>query len=404
MKNLEVEIEKLDHFGRGISKELGKPIFIENALPKELVKIEIIKENKNLMEGKVLEYIRKSDDRVEPICPYYNECGGCNIMHLSYKEQLKYKESKVKEIMKKFTDFDNVNSIIGSSQLHYRNKATFQVSGDLGYYKKKSNDIVKIDECFIVDNRINSIISKLNKLNLSDINQVVIKASTEEIMLVFYSDKEVNINIHDFDVTDIISIVKNKRNILKGKGYIINEINGLKFVISPTSFFQVNNEGMINLYNKVLEYGSFNKEDEVLDLYCGTGTIGIYVSKYCRKVFGVEINEEAIKDAFINKKINSIDNIDFQAGDVGKILKQSKFKPDTIIVDPPRAGLDKLTINKLKELKPKKIIYVSCDPVTLARDLNILKSDFDIVEITPVDMFANTYHVENVCLLTKKVG
>lgn len=402
MKNLEVKIEKLDHFGRGISKEFDRPIFVSNALPNEVVEIKIVKEKKNLIEGEVINYLEESSDRVKPLCPYYNECGGCDIMHLNYQNQLKYKENKVKEILKKFADFDNVNNIVGSTQYNYRNKITLQVNKKLGYYKKKSNDIIKINECLLASNKINEIIHSLNKIDLDNINQIVIRTTDNESMIVFYTNKDINIDINSLDVTDIVLINNKKRKILKGKGYIVDNINGIKFVISPTSFFQVNNVGMINLYNKVLEYGNFNENDNVLDLYCGTGTIGIYVAKSCGKVIGVEINDEAVKDAFVNKEINNIDNIDFKVGDVGKILKENNFKPTAIIVDPPRAGLDKLTIDKIIELKPNKLIYVSCDPVTLARDLNILKSVYDIIEITPVDMFANTYHVENVCLLKLK--
>ena len=208
-------------------------------------------------------------------------------------------------------------------------------------------------------------------------------------MVVFYGN--INSNI-DLDVDTIIINGK----VIKGNGYIREEINDFKFIISPTSFFQVNNVGMINIYNKVLEYVDGGN---VLDLYCGTGTIGIYVSKKANKVLGIELNKEAIKDALINKKLNSINNIDFISGDVGTVLSQNKFKSDIVIVDPPRAGLDSKSIDNIIKIKPKKIIYVSCDPVTLARDLNILKEKYDVIEITPFDMFGNTYHVECVSLL-----
>ena len=156
---------------------------------------------------------------------------------------------------------------------------------------------------------------------------------------------------------------------------------------------------MINIYNKILEYIDGGN---VLDLYCGTGTIGIYISKKADKVLGIELNKEAIKDALINKNLNNIDNIDFISGDVGTILSQKNFRADTVIVDPPRAGLDNKSIDNIIKINSKRIIYVSCDPVTLARDLNILKEKYDVIEITPFDMFGNTYHVENVCLLTIK--
>lgn len=392
MKKIVVKIEKLDHFGRGIAKVNNMPIFVENSLINEEVEILITKEKKNYMEGVVIDYIKKSPLRVESNCPYYAKCGGCDLLHLSYDEQLKYKENKVKEIIKKFSGLECVNNIVSSKQFNYRNKITLQVKNSIGYFQKKSNDIINIDNCLLVDNKINEIINKLKKIDVSDVKKIVIRVTNLESMVVFYG--KINLKV-DLNVDTII--INDK--VVKGNGCIKEEIDGFKFIISPTSFFQVNNIGMINIYNKVLEYVDGGN---VLDLYCGTGTIGIYVSKKANKVLGIELNKEAIKDALINKKLNSIDNIDFISGDVGTILSQNKFKADIVIVDPPRAGLDNKSIDNIIKIRPRKIIYVSCDPVTLARDLNILKEKYDIIEITPFDMFGNTYHVECVCLLTIK--
>ena len=389
MKKIIVKIEKLDHFGRGIAKVNNMPIFVENSLVDEEIEVLITKEKKNYMEGVVIDYIKKSPLRVKSNCPYYDKCGGCDLLHLSYIEQLKYKENKVKEIIKKFSGLECVNNIVGSKQFNYRNKITLQVKNGIGYFQKKSNDIINIDYCLLVDDKINLIINGLKKIDVSDVKKIVIRVTNLESMVVFYGN--INSNI-DLDVDTIIINGK----VIKGNGYIREEINDFKFIISPTSFFQVNNVGMINIYNKVLEYVDGGN---VLDLYCGTGTIGIYVSKKANKVLGIELNNEAIKDALINKKINNIGNIDFISGDVGTILSQNKFKADIVIVDPPRAGLDNKSIDNIIKIKPKKIIYVSCDPVTLARDLNILKEKYDVIEITPFDMFGNTYHVECVCLL-----
>ena len=392
MKKIVVKIEKLDHFGRGIAKVNNMPIFVENSLINEEVEILITKEKKNYMEGVVIDYIKKSPLRVESNCPYYAKCGGCDLLHLSYDEQLKYKENKVKEIIKKFSGLECVNNIVSSKQFNYRNKITLQVKNSIGYFQKKSNDIINIDNCLLVDNKINEIINKLKKIDVSDVKKIVVRVTNLESMVVFYG--KINLKI-DLDVDTII--INDK--VFKGNGYIREEINDFKFIISPTSFFQVNNIGMINIYNKVLEYVDGGN---VLDLYCGTGTIGIYVSKKANKVLGIELNKEAIKDALINKKLNNINNIDFISGDVGTILSENNFKADIVIVDPPRAGLDNKSIDNIIKIKPKKIVYVSCDPVTLARDLDILKEKYDVIEITPFDMFGNTYHVECVCLLTIK--
>lgn len=389
MKNLIVKIEKLDHFGRGIAKVNNVPIFVENALIDEEVETLITKEKKNYMEGIVSKYLKKSPLRMESKCPYYDKCGGCDLLHLSYDEQLKFKENKVKEIIKKFSGLECVKDIVASKQFNYRNKITLQVNKYVGYFQKKSNIIIPIEKCLLVDERINRIIDELKDIDVSGINQIVIRVSKNESMLVFYGNISSNINLN----VDTI-IVNNK--VVKGNGYIKEYINDLCFVISPTSFFQVNNIGMTNIYNKVLEYVDGGN---VLDLYCGTGTIGIYVSKKANKVLGIELNNEAIKDALLNKKLNNINNIDFISGDVGKVLSKNDFKADIVIVDPPRAGLDNNSINNIIKIKPREIIYVSCDPVTLARDLNILKEYYDVLEITPFDMFGNTYHVECVCLL-----
>lgn len=401
MKKIELNIEKLDHYGRGIARIDGKTAFIENALPTETVIASIIKEKKNFMEGETIDFITKSNDRIEPICPYYNECGGCNIMHIDYNNQLQFKENKVKEVLNKFCNYDNVKSIIGTNQYNYRNKITLQVKEKIGYYKKKSYELVVIDKCYIADEKINSIINELKNIDLSNVNQIVIRTTNKESMLVFYSKKVIKSDVNKLNVDTIICI-NDKQTILKGKGYIEEEIKGIRYVISPTSFFQVNTNGMINLYDKVLEYCGLNGNENLLDLYCGTGTIGIYLSKYCNKVFGIELNKEAIKDALVNKEINNLNNIDFKSGDVKEVLKTNNFIPDIIVVDPPRAGLDSKVVEQIISLKPKKLVYVSCDVITLARDLNLLKEYFNIKEVTPVDMFPNTYHVECVSVLYLK--
>ena len=403
MEKLVVKIEKLDHQGRGIARINGIPVFIENALINEVVEIEITNKKKNYMEGKVVDYLETSSNRIKPKCPYFKECGGCDIMNLSYEDQLKYKEEKTKEILSKFANINNINKIISSCQFYYRNKLTLQVKKSIGLYKRKSYDLIPIEKCYITDDKINKIISLLKKINLDNIKQIVIRVSKKDSMIVFYIKDDIKINLDSFeDISTIITIKNKNQKILKGQGYIIEELLGLKFIISPTSFFQVNNLGMTNLYNQILKYLNLKGNEQVLDLYCGTGSIGLYLAKYCKNVLGIEINSEAIKDANKNKKINQIFNINFQIGDVSQILQKNNFNPDVIIVDPPRAGLDTITLDKIMKLNPEKLIYVSCDPITLARDLNILKTRFDIKEITPVDMFGNTYHVETVCVLERR--
>lgn len=366
----EYKIVGLDHFGRGIIKDGGKVIFVEDALTDEIVTIEIIKSKKNYSEAKVIKYIKKSPFRVNPPCPYYGKCGGCDIMHMNYEKQLEFKENKVKEIMTKFKLNVIIKPIIKTNQFNYRNKITLQNNGKLGYYQRNSNDIVEIKECLIAKKEINKALSKLDKDSIQ-VNRLVIRAGNE-----------------------IMLSTCGKENPIQDK------IGNFTFQISPTAFFQVNSEGTIKLYDKILEYANLKGTENVLDLYCGIGTIGIYLSPYARRVVGIEINEESVKDANINKEINRTSNIIFKAGAVEKVITDLSFQSDIVIVDPPRSGLDKVTTDKLKEFSSSKIIYVSCDPVTLARDLNNLSDKYEVKEITPVDMFPNTHHVECVTLLS----
>ena len=405
---MEVLIDRLDHQGRGIGKVNGKTIFVYNALEGELVDVEIIYENKKYFEGKVLKYLKLSDKRIDPICPYFYECGGCDLMHINYENELKYKENKVKQIINKFSSvpIHIIKPIVGNTNKMYRNKATFHIDDEIGYYGKKSNKVIPIDYCYIVNDKINDILNKLKIIDFTNIYEIVIRVSIylNETMIILKTNDSINDNVIDKlkNITDNIIIYQNKKyKTVYGKGYIFDMIGDYKFKISPDSFFQVNTIQAKSLYDKVLEYLEPTKTDNILDLYCGTGTIGIYVSNCVKQVKGVEINKYAIEDAFINKEINNINNIDFECLDASDISK-IKDKFDKIIIDPPRSGLDKKTIDYLIKSNSKKIVYVSCDPVTLARDLDILNEYYNIKEITPVDMFSKTYHVECVCMLERR--
>ena len=405
---MEVLIDRLDHQGRGIGKIDNKTIFVYDALPNELVDVEIVFENKKIMEGKVIKYLKISPKRIEPICPYFKECGGCDLMHINYDEELKYKENKVKQIVEKFSSIDKnvIKQIVGNDNDFYRNKSTLHVNCKVGYYSKKSKNIVPIDKCYIVDEKINEILNILKQLDLKNIYEVVVRTSKylDDSMIILKINNSINQNIIDRlkEITNNIIIYQNKKyTTLYGNGYIYDMIGEYKFKISPDSFFKINKKQEKKLYDKVLEYLEPTSNDKVLDLYCGTGTIGIYISKYVKEVKGIEINKYAVKDAFINEEINKINNINFECLDASDISKV-KEKFDKIIVDPPRNGLDKKTIEYLIKSNVKRIVYVSCDPVTLTRDLELLKDYYDISEITPVDMFSRTYHVENVTLLKKK--
>lgn len=402
-----VEVTKLDHQGRGIAKINDKIIFIPNALPEETVDVDIILEKKKYYEGIIKEIINASDKRIKSICPYFEECGGCQFLNMNYQDSLDYKQNKVEEIMNKYLGIKiKINNIVAcDNNLYYRNKTTFQVKNDIGFFKEKTNTLIPVDKCYISDIKINDIYKAIkDNINLTNVKQVIIRATknTLESMVIFKTSNYIdNKKIIDILKKKVDSIYINDE-LIYGKGKIIENLCNKNFYISPSSFFQVNTLQAEKLYNKAIAYADIKKEDTVLDLYCGTGTIGIVASNKAKKVIGIELNKEAIKDANENKKLNNINNIEFYAGDVGKILNKNNYKPDIIIVDPPRAGLDSLALSQILNIKPKKLVYVSCDLMTLARDLKLLSNDYDILELTPVDMFPYTAHVESVCALKLK--
>ncbi len=365
-----VEIYSLDHQGRGIGKVNNKIIFVPNTLPQEKVEVEITKEKKNFLEGKLLHILEKSPDRIDSLCPYYPTCGGCQLLHLPYLKQLEYKEEKVKNILSRYHVDIPFQSIVGSpKQFHYRNKVTFQNENhELGFYEENSYHFLKIENCLLLEDKINQEIIKLPK----DRGKLIVRSNDTEVT--FEPNQKIMHTIGDFS-----------------------------FQVSLESFFQVNDSVTLLLYQKVKEYLQGSKEDTVLDLYCGTGTIGIFVSQEVKKVIGIEKNEEAIRNAKENAKINHVQNIEFRCGDAGLETAKLAKEITKVIIDPPRSGLNEQTIKTLIQLAPDKIVYVSCDPMTLVRDLNILKEYYLLEEITPFDMFPNTYHVENVVSL-KKLG
>ena len=400
---MEVKIDRLDHQGRGIAKVDGITTFVNNALIGETVDIEIIEKKKKFNVANVKKYLETSSERIEPICPNFKNCGGCDLMHINYQSQLKFKKDKIKNIIERYTSIDSkkVKDILYSDEYYYRNKVTFQVKEKIGFYDKKSYNIVPIKHCYIASKKINQILEILNTCDLKDINQIMIRTNEKEEMVVFYTRCLSTEIIDKLKYKCSLITYDGNYKLISGNDYLIDNIGDYKFIVSPASFFQVNKNTVKILYDKVLEYLEPNKNDIILDLYSGTGTIGIYVSNYVKKVVSVEINKYAVGDAKKNKELNNIDNIEFICNDVANVIDSFKEKIDSIIIDPPRSGLDDKTIKYLKEINPHKIVYVSCDPITLARDLEKLSESYDIDEITPVDMFPNTSHVECVCIMKK---
>ena len=399
-------VDRLNHQGKGICVVDGRVVFVSDCLPGEHVKIKIDHVSKKFVSGIVIDRLSDSSSRVDVKCPYYSFCGGCDIMHMSYSFQHDFKFNKVKDIIKKFVHEDiKINEVSYDHQFYYRNKATFHVKEGIGFYKDKTYDLINIDKCMICSNEINNVLGILKKMNLSGIDSVVVRSSyyDKSVMVIFSVVGKIDENYLIDSLKDNVSsiyIKSDKYKLIYGSEYIADMIGDKKFVISPDSFFQVNTPMAYKLYSKVKEYAGNIDDCNVLDLYCGTGTIGLFVGG--KSLIGVEINESAIHDANINKNLNDISCAKFYCGDSGKVLKKLDKNFDVVIVDPPRSGLSELSINEVISVGSNRVVYVSCDPVTLARDLNIFKECYDIKEISLFDLFPNTHHVESVCLLKKK--
>lgn len=402
----EVTILKQDHFGQGITKINDVFVFVKEGLPEEQCKIKITNIKKKFGNAELTEIIVPSKVRVKPKCPYYHTCGGCHIMHEEYQEQLHFKENKVKEVLERFTDMKEVNifPIQFGKPFFYRNKVTFHGNKNkLGYYQEKTNKIIEIDTCVIADSKINEIFKNiqifLKKHPETSIKKLMIRITfLEETMVVL--EGKVNKELLLSTLTDVHTIYLNNQ-LVKGNSSITEEIFGKYFQIYPTSFFQVNYHVMLELYQLVIDFYKKRKYQTVLDLYCGTGTIGMLISPYVERVIGVEKEESSILSANECKTRNNVENIEFIQGKVEDFI-DSFSNIDSIIIDPPRSGLDSYTIDIILKLSPKTITYISCDPVTLARDLKSLKEEYEILEIHPFDMFPNTYHVECICYISKK--
>ncbi len=397
---MKVEIERLDDFGRGIGYIENKICFIENALPEEVVLINIKKTKNKYIEAIATKHLKTSSLRIKNICPYFLKCGGCDLSHINYLEENSYKEEKVKNLLKKFSNLNPniVNKIQFDQENFYRNKIVLHGKNKkLGLYEKESNDIVEIKKCFLINNKINEIIKEIQKTNIN-ITEVLIRTSNDEkfsIVKIIGEVKEIS------QLRNLVDVLIINDKLLSKNDKIITTIADKKYSLSATSFFQVNKTLTKKLYDIALNEVKKMKPHRLLDLYCGTGTIGIYVSKYCHEIIGIDYNESNINDALKNKELNKLDNIKFICDKVeNRILDFMNI--DFIIVDPPRAGLDQITINNLLRINAKTITYISCNPITLIRDINILANNYKINNITPFNMFPRTHHVECVCVLNRK--
>ena len=386
-----VKIDKLSHDLRGITKIDNKITFIPKTLPEEVVNIRITKQKKKFNEGCLTTIIEESKDRVKYICPYYDICGGCDTGHILYSKSIMYKKDMVVDIFKRYCDMDVDMDIVYDDDniYNYRNKITLRVND--GKLALVGESLVNIDYCYLVNDNINKVIGVLNGICLDGIDEVIIRG-TDEIMVIIKGniDNDKLIQILKDNVSSIfINGVK-----VFGNDYVMINVGNYRYAVYPDSFFQVNTKMISRLYDKVLKFAG--KGDKLLDLYCGAGTIGIYLASNFNSVRGIEQNESAIKGANLNKGINDIKNISFvceKASDINEIVE------DVVVVDPPRSGLDSTTIKRILDSRIERLIYVSCNPITLARDINILKDKYNLVSLSLFDMFPNTSHAECVCLL-----
>lgn len=394
MDEVLVKCEKLDYFGRGLSHILGKIIFVPNLLPNEEALVKIVLDKKKYMVGEIIKLVKKSDDRIVPKCSYEN-CG-CAIKCLNYPKTLEFKKDKVTEILKRYGNLENViKEIVPSDNIYgYRNKITLKVKGGkIGYFKNGTNELIEIKRCEISSEKSNKIIEVLKKCDLSKVCEIIIK-DFGEVMIIIKGDMDIEV------LKPLTTSIYMNDRLVYGNENIIAQLGDFKFYVSKDSFFQVNTEIALKLYNKVLEYLDNSSGKSILDLYSGTGTISLFLSKHFNEVTAIEINEEAVRCAFLNKELNKISNVKFICGDVSKEIHN--LKADNIVVDPPRSGLTIDGINDILKINPERLIYVSCDPMTLARDLKMLGENYEVKEVTLFDMFPWTYHVESVCLLIRK--
>lgn len=437
--------------GEGIAKIDNKyPIFIEGALKGEKVKVRIVKVNKNFAYGKLMEVLEASEERVNPPCAIYKRCGGCKLQHASYKAQLDFKWDRVKDCVSKIGKLDPsiVKYPLGMEEpWRYRNKVQLPIgliNGEvkIGFFAPRSHDIIDMESCLIQDEIGDKVVKLtrewIEKFNIRPYNvdgeydekgivrHIMIRRgfTTNEVMVVLVTNgeklphKEEFVDLMVKNIPGIKSIIQNinskKTNVilglesktLWGEDTISDYIGDFRFNISPLSFFQVNPTQTEVLYGKALEYANLTGNEEVFDAYCGTGTITLFLSQKAKKVYGVEIIPQAIDNAWINAKENKVENVEFFVGESEVVIPDlinKGVKADVVVVDPPRKGCDKKLLDAITNIDAKKIVYVSCDPSTLGRDLQVLEDNgYKTLEVQPVDMFPNTSHVENVAKLIKK--
>lgn len=398
---MEIKIEKIDDFGRGIGYFNDKVTFIPKTVVGDLVDAKVVIDKKKYNVAKVNQIISPSKNRVDSTCPFYDKCGGCSMQNIEYRIELNYKLSKINNLLKKNKIDYEVKKIIKSKKRYnYRNKISLKIeNGNIGYYEEFSHNLIEINNCELVMNSINDIIKDIHLLKIIDGTIIIRSNYKNELLLIIdtlkYEKEGLEVLIDKYKIAGVILNSK----CIYGVDFFVDKVNDYLFKVSYNSFFQVNRYICSELFNIVKEVtvGTNN----LIDLYCGVGTLGIVAKSNAKHVTGVEIVDNAIYNAKTNSIMNNVNNIDFICSDTNKIVDFIKGN-DFVIVDPPRSGLTSKVIDSIKEYKVDKILYVSCDPNTLVRDLKSLLDMYEIKDFKLMDMFPNTYHVECVVVLKLK--
>lgn len=444
-----ITIEDIGINGEGIGRADGYTLFVKDTIPGDRVRGIVVKDAKRYGYGRLTEIIEPSKNRVEAVCPQARRCGGCQIQEMSYESQLEYKKNKVKNNLDRIGGLSGytIHDTLGcSTPFRYRNKAQFPIGRDkngriiAGFYAGRTHSIIECSDCMIgiEENKVilDIIIEHMEKHGLEPYDEISHRGLVRHVLIrKGFATGEIMVSIvingsrlkaQEELVAALLKNVKGMKDIslninrertnvilgqdietLYGDGYITDYIGDVKFRISPLSFYQVNPEQTGVLYGKALEYAGLTGGETVFDLYCGVGTISLFLARSAGKVYGVEIVPQAIEDAKINARINGIENVEFLTGKAEEIIprlyNEHGITADVVVVDPPRKGCDEKLLSTIVEMSPERVVYVSCDSATLARDLKYLtESGFEVRDVQPVDMFANSVHVETVCLLSRK--
>ncbi|MTI59722.1 MAG: 23S rRNA (uracil(1939)-C(5))-methyltransferase RlmD [Firmicutes bacterium] len=446
---IELRIDNLAHGGDCVAHYQGLAVFLAGGIPGEKVKARVTLSKKNYARANIVEIIEPAVGRSEASCGVFRDCGGCHLQQMEYSLQLKHKKQMIKDLFERIGKLKDVNikSVIGTDYPYsYRNKAQFPLAeneeGEIitGFYKQGTHQLIAHGDCLIQHPLINRVkdrvLTALNRYKLTAYNEkkhqgllrhlvIRIGTCTNQVLITLVTSRgdfpeifeiaedviedipEIQGVLHNINPIKTNLILGKEMKIIKGQDYYIDYVGKVKFAISAFSFFQVNTLQTKKLYDQVLKAAALRGGETVVDAYCGIGTISLYIAQKAKQVYGLEEVAEAVSDARKNAILNKIDNCQFEVGRVEELLPEmiaSDIKADLLIFDPPRKGLAEEVIEAVRSVLPEKIIYVSCNPATLARDLSYLKENYLIKEVQPVDMFPQTYHVETVVSLQLKEG